>query len=123
MAIEHLDIGDRKPLTATFTNAAGTATDPTTTTFKIQKPDGTVTIYVYGVDTQLVRDSVGNFHVDYTFDTAGLWHYRFEGTGAVTATQDGTVIVDPSPFYASGLSTRALCSVSDVKQYTDDLET
>ena len=117
MALPHHDIGDLIPVSATFKNAAGTATDPTTITFKLQSPAAVVTSYVYPTDAQLVRDSAGVYHVDVPLAAAGVWYYRFEGTGAVAATEDGVLIADPSPFYATGLSTRALCTLEDAKLY------
>lgn len=62
-------------------------TDPTTLTFKFEKPDGVETTYIYGTDAELVRDSVGKFHVELTLDQAGTWIWRQESTGIVTATQ------------------------------------
>jgi hypothetical protein len=130
VALPHHDIGDLVPVSATFKNAAGAATDPTTITFKLQKPDATLTTYVYPTDAQLVKDSVGVYHVDVPLAAAGVWYYRFEGTGAVAATEDGVLIADPSPFYAAGLATRALCTLEDAKLYakvdlddtSDDME-
>jgi hypothetical protein len=126
VALPHHDIGDLIPVSATFKNAAGAATDPTTITFRLQKPNGTVTAYVYPTDAQLVRDSAGVYHVDVALAAADLptslsftplWYYRFEGTGAVAATEDGVLLADLSPFFATGLSTRALCSLEDAKLY------
>ena len=48
-------------------------------------PSGTVTVYTFGVDAELVKASTGVFYVDWTFLLAGDHYWRMEGTGAVTA--------------------------------------
>lgn len=93
------DIGDLVPLRAAFTNAAGAAADPTNVTFKIRKPDGTTTTYVHGTDSELVKDSVGNYHVDFPVTLAGFYEWRYEGTGTVTAAIDGEFVGATSVFY------------------------
>lgn len=80
------DIGDLRRLSVAFKDINGAAADPTTVTFRMRKPDGTVTTYVFGTDSELVKDSVGNYHVDWTFALAGRHVWRFEGSagGPVT---------------------------------------
>jgi hypothetical protein len=63
-------------------------TDPTTLVFMFRKPnDSATTTYVWGTDAQLVRDSVGKFHVELSLDQAGIWSWRQQSTGVVTASQ------------------------------------
>lgn len=83
---------------AVFRNAAGTAADPTGVTFKVRNPAGTLTTYVYGTDAELVRDSTGNYHVDYTVNASGEWHSRWEGSGAVVTAEESQLLVAPSGF-------------------------
>ena len=85
------DIGDTRRLTVTFTNLAGANTDPTGVTFTIKKPDGTITTYVYGTDSQLVKSAVGIYYVDYSIALAGRHVYRFAGTGAIVAAENGEI--------------------------------
>ena len=60
----------------------GAYVDPTTVTFRIRTPEsGAVTTYVYVVDPEVVKDSVGHYHVDYTADYPGDWWYRWEAAG------------------------------------------
>lgn len=88
------DVGDGVTLKVNdIKNRDGAISDPTTLTFTMTEPDGTVTTYVYGTDTQLVRDSVGNYHVDWVITKVGAHVWKFDGTG--TATLD-----EPSEFYA-----------------------
>lgn len=75
-----------------------TLTDPTTITFKVKNPAGSTTTYVYGTDAQLVKIGTGRYRVDVTANAAGLWTYRFEGTGAVVAADEQTFTVNGGAF-------------------------
>lgn len=92
------DVGDKIRLTHTFTNLAGVVTDPTAVTFKMKKPDGTTTTYVYGTDAELVKSATGIYYVDWTFTMADSHKYRFAGTGTVTTSDEGTILVRRSWF-------------------------
>jgi hypothetical protein len=93
--------GDAVRLSVAFTNAAGTATDPTTVTLKVRPKGGTEEVFVYQTDVELVRDTAGNYHLDYTVPAIaperGLtFHYQWIGTGAVAVVEPGTFSVsDP----------------------------
>lgn len=93
--------GDAVRLSAAFTNAAGTATDPTTVTLKVRPKGGTEEVFVYATDVELVKDTTGNYHLDYTVPTIaphrGLeFSYQWIGTGAVAVVEPGTFSVsDP----------------------------
>lgn len=89
MTVQECNVGDRMQVPTTFTNAAGAVADPTTVTFRFDSPSKANTVYVYGVDGQLVRDSTGVYHVNIDPDEAGLWSWRFEGTGAIVAANQG----------------------------------
>lgn len=80
-------IGDLRTLSVAFTDSNGAAFDPDTVTFKMTEPDGTTTSYVEGVDGEAVKDSVGNYHVDWTLAQAGRHHIRWEGTGALATAE------------------------------------
>jgi hypothetical protein len=92
-------IGDLPRITATFTNDAGALVDPDTLVCKVKKPDGTVTSYVFGTAVELVRDSLGVYHIDIALTQAKNWFYRFEATGTRTVANEGTIIVQDSNFY------------------------
>ncbi len=85
------DLGDTRRLSAAFNIAANspTATDPTTLNFKMREPDGTVTTYLEGTDAELVKDSTGNFHVDWLLAQVGRHRYRWVGTGAAAEADTG----------------------------------
>lgn len=71
-----------------FTDEAGALTDPTTVTLRIREPDGTLTSVTYA-GAQVVKDSTGRYHYNFRPDQAGVHHYRWIGTGAVTAAFEG----------------------------------
>lgn len=72
--------------------------DPTSVTFKVKDPAGTTTTYVYGTAAQLVKDSMGKYHVDVNANAQGSWRYRFESTGNYQAAQEGTFTVKAGAF-------------------------
>lgn len=82
------DIGDLIRLTGSFSDLAGTATDPTGITLSIRLPSGTITTLTYGVDASVYRLSTGFYYSDFAPTMEGLHYYRFAGTGAVTAAEE-----------------------------------
>lgn len=77
----------------------GTATDPTAVLLTIKKPDLSVLAYGWptpGASGGLTRESAGRFYVEVTYDMAGTWNYRLEGTGAAVAAEEGRVKVNRS---------------------------
>jgi len=86
------DIGSLIQLTGTFKNAAGTLTDPTTVTCTVRDPAGVVTT------PAATKASVGVYtaDVDLTGALAGVWNYRFQGTGACQAAEEASFYVEAS---------------------------
>lgn len=78
----------------------GAATDPSGVVFKLINPRGVQSAYTYSTDPGSVvkRAGVGNYTVARAPDLAGLWRYRFEGSGAVVAIAEGEFTVPASPF-------------------------
>ena len=74
-------LGDLIRVSAVFTDAAGDAVDPDAVFAQYKDPSGNVTELEYLTDAALVKDSVGNYHVDIDADEAGRWRYRFYSTG------------------------------------------
>lgn len=87
------DIGDAPRLAVAFTDYADAAADPTTISFVITEPDGVVVTYVYLTAEELVKDSTGNYHVDYAISKAGRHSFKFVGTGDVVSTQQSEFYV------------------------------
>lgn len=83
-------------LKVTFT--LGGVIDPTTVTFKIIDPAGHTTTYVYGTDSQLVRDSEGVYYVIWTLSLSGGYDYEFIGTGVCAAAVASTLYTKFSAF-------------------------
>jgi hypothetical protein len=94
--IDPYDIADIVTLSGAFTNSGGVATDPTTITFDLTEPDAVTTSYVYGTDSELVKDSTGNYHVAWPITKSGLHAWRMAGTGAVETAQEGVFYARPT---------------------------
>jgi hypothetical protein len=91
-------LGTMVRLNGSFRTVYGALDDPATVTFEIQVPSGTITTYTYGVDNELVRESEGNYYVDWTTADSGTYTYRFASVGTVTAANENTFTVPSSPF-------------------------
>jgi hypothetical protein len=74
--------------------------DPDTVTAKLMDPAAVVTVHDYlsspGAD--IVRDDVGEYHLDLTPTVAGLWTFGFYSTGVGQAAAEGTFRVAASAF-------------------------
>ena len=94
----HINPGDAVRLSTIFTDAAGVVADPTTVTLRVRPPGVAETVYVYLTDAELIKDSTGNYHLDYvvpaTTTAEATFHYQWEGTGAVQAVEPGTFLVE-----------------------------
>lgn len=84
-----INIGDVRRVSVAFTTTAGVATDPTAVLLYYKKPRSAYITLTYGVDAAVIKDSVGNYHCDLALDTAGLWRYEWQGTGALVANEGG----------------------------------
>ena len=92
-------IGSETELTVEFFDMDGsTPADPTVATIKVRDPAGVETSHVYGVDVNVVKESVGVYHLDQVLDQAGTWFYRGIGTGAVVAAGEKFLRVQPTSF-------------------------
>ena len=84
------DIGDLRRLTVTFTNLAGTAADPTTVTFRLVRPDGTVVTYsTADSPATITKSSTGVCYTDYAIAVSGRHVYLWSGTGAIVTAEQG----------------------------------
>ena len=73
-----------------FTNTmTGVYADPTSITLYILDPNGVATTQIWPAGN-VVRDSTGHFHFIMTPTVAGLWLYKWRGTGTLTATSPDT---------------------------------
>ncbi len=81
------NIGDKRRLTATFTDIDSVLTDPTDITFLMKEPDGTKTTHLSG-SAEVVAVSTGVWYVDWTITQEGIHNYEFKGTGAVVTAEE-----------------------------------
>jgi hypothetical protein len=114
MTTSTYELGSAVEFTVTFLNDSDTPTDPTVVKFLTQSPDGTVTTYTYGTDSEVTKADTGDFVCIVVLDESGLWRIRWEGTGAVAATFSDAVYIT-SPFDES---VDLFASVTDLNSYT-----
>jgi len=90
------DDGDVVHVTGTFTDEGGAPQDPAAVFAQFRFGSGATTTKQYGVDTELEKDSVGNYSID--IDTTGhggqLCFYRFYSTGSGQAAEQGRFYVE-----------------------------
>lgn len=92
----HYDVGDVVRLAGAFT-VGGADADPTAVTLEVLDPSGNQSSYTWAAG-QVVRQAAGRFYYDLAVDEAGLWRYRWEGTGAVVSAGEGHFYVRRSEF-------------------------
>lgn len=81
-------IGKIIRLGATF-EVDSVATDPTTVSLIVQDPDGVDTTYTYPASVS--KSATGVYYYDLTLSAAGLYCYRWVGTGAAAAVEEGNI--------------------------------
>lgn len=98
----------------TYSDAAETTlADPTTVSLEVLEPDGTETTYTWAA-AQVIRDSLGVFHYDYTPDQAGHYAYHWTATGTVATALDGS-------FDVTAKYDPQLISIDDVRAHVPDI--
>jgi nitrogen fixation protein FixH len=93
------DIGDRPTVTAKFTDAAGTPTDPSTVVAIVRTPAGVETTTTTP-NAAIVNTAVGTwaFTLPTAFDAGGNWRVRIKGTAGLIAAAETTLAVRASAF-------------------------
>jgi hypothetical protein len=110
MTTDTFDAGDGLRVTAVFTNLSRATADPTTVVFKLRDASGAVTL------PAVVRTTTGVYYAEFVVTyKPGEWTYRWEGTGAVQAAEEGKFISShftvPLTSFFQSLATR------DPKEY------
>jgi hypothetical protein len=82
-------IGETVRLTLALADLSGTAADPGALRLKTKSPAGATTTTAYGGGT-LLKDSVGNYHIDLTPASTGLWFYRWEADAPNAGAAEGS---------------------------------
>ena len=91
--------GSQVDITIAFTDDAGAAVDPTTVKFYLMSPECSESSYTYGTDSEISKQSTGNYTARITPDKAGRWHYRWLTTGdGTTIASEGDFLVQRSQF-------------------------
>jgi hypothetical protein len=87
------DDGQMVRISASFTDVEGKPTDPSVVTLRYKDPSND-TVYVK-TGTEIVKDATGEYHfdLDTTDFSKGAWHYKWIGTGTVTAAQSWAFII------------------------------
>jgi len=108
------DLGDLVRSSVTFTiESSGLAGDPDTVSVSYIDPSGNVTTKVYGVDAEVIKDGVGDYHIDINADEAGTWYHRWFGTGNIQAAQEQHFDVKPA---STAGTTAPVASPTDTTQ-------
>lgn len=84
------NIGTVVELVAEFTNVAGNPADPTTVTFLVRRPDGTVTEVTNAKDGAIVGRYIGTVDAD----QSSIWTWKAVGTGTVAVVREKSFLVD-----------------------------
>lgn len=82
------DIGDLVRLSATFRDSDRALVDPTEVSATIIDSAGTKVTKIYLTDAEIVRDSIGAFHWDFTPLIAGRHWIRWFSTGTGQAAEE-----------------------------------
>lgn len=103
-AVNQYDIHDPVELFTAYTlDSTSEGYDPTVVRVRILDPLGVITVFLYGTDAELVRDSLGHYSVIIRPTIAGLFTYRWEAEDTGTESRYGDdewkFIVRRSPFY------------------------
>jgi hypothetical protein len=72
--------GKRVSISVVFTGTDGADVDPAVVTIEWTLPDKTSTTYEYLVDGEVIRDSEGHYHADFTLDALGRHKFVWSGT-------------------------------------------
>jgi len=93
------DIGDRPTVTAVFTDAAGTPTDPSTVVAIVRTPAGVETTTTTP-NAAIVNTATGvwTFTLPTAFDAGGNWRVRIKGTAGLIVAAETTLAVRASAF-------------------------
>jgi hypothetical protein len=81
-------------VSVTFKDAAGVLADPTTVKLRVKIGSAEPSEYVYGTDSEVMRDSAGLYHADLAVNAPGTWRYKWLGTGTVTAADENSFKVE-----------------------------
>lgn len=87
-------VGDTRRINASFTDSESVALDATNLKFYIEDPSGNIETHAY--PDSIERVSTGEYYLDIIVDESGIWKFKIESTGAITACEEGSFVVSPN---------------------------
>lgn len=78
--------------------ASNALVDPTNVFAAVKNPNGTITIYTYGIHAAVVKTGVGEYYVEINVNMAGTWKARGYSTGTFKGSEETTFEVAASEF-------------------------
>jgi hypothetical protein len=100
--VNRYQIGDQVRLSANFTNATNSPSDPSSINLRIVV--GSVDVNMtYPNTTAIVKAGVGSFYYDLDVASPGQFYFRWRGYGDTVAAEYHTIMVHtpPAPFLGS----------------------
>jgi len=88
MKTNNYTLGTRVEIYGVFQTRDEVDIDPDIVTAKYKKPDGTIITKLYGTDSEIVKESQGNYYMNVDTDADGVWYYRWIADGAEIAGAD-----------------------------------
>jgi hypothetical protein len=78
----NVTLGNRVRINYTARDESGTLADPDSLTIRISRPrqPATEQVFTYGVDSEIVKDGVGQYHAIFNPPTEGRWRYYWVGS-------------------------------------------
>ena len=95
---DEYDIGDVTRLSVSFTDLSNVTVDPSSVMLKIREPNAVILQQSYPTNDTIIKDSVGNYHMDYLISKDGLHNYKWVGSGTVNASEKDSFFVKPDTF-------------------------
>lgn len=83
---------------AVFRDVDGELIDPETVVCKVKAPDDIEAAYQFGVDAGVIRESEGVYEFWVETDQAGMYTYRWKGSGAESVADEETFVIEESAF-------------------------
>ena len=92
------DVGDLIRITANVIDLANDPIDPSGFKLYIKRPNAVITTLIFNTDPEIVKDTVGQYHIDLSVDLAGLWYVRWEATGTGQSAEEDSFYVQSTRF-------------------------
>lgn len=84
-------VGDVVRLSVSVADVTGALSDPSSLALVIKSPSGSSATHT----SDIVKDSVGNYHFDLPLDLPGSYGFRWQSTGTNQGVAEGGIYVSP----------------------------